>query len=114
LEAAGPVDMRHRRYLPAALGADGDNLQHERHVVIADEPVGHGLTQYRGCKGPEGFSALNFQIEDVLHVTAPWVAEDRAITKCPRSPLHAALEPTDDQTLGNGTGGRFNELLRVI
>ena len=106
--------MGHRGYLPAAFWADGYNLQHERHVVIADEPVGHRLTQHRGCKGTERFAALDLQIKNILHIGASWVAEYRAIAKRPRSPLHAALEPADDQTFGNRAGCRFNEFLRVI
>src|SRR6266550_8562566 len=111
LEASGTIDVGHGGYLPAALGADGYNLQHERHVVIADEPVGHRLTQYRGCKGTERFAALDLQIKNILHIRASWVAEYRAIAKRPRSPLHAALEPADDQTFGNCLGCCLNQFL---
>ena len=55
-----------------------------------------GLAQDRGRERAEGLAPLDLAVEDVLHVGAARVAEDRAVAERARPPLHAALEPADD------------------
>lgn len=78
--------------------------------------VNHSATASRNIDGANGqrFAALNFQIENVFHIGAARIAEDRAVAECARSPFHAPLEPADDEAVGNGTGRRIDELFLVL
>src|SRR6266498_175812 len=54
-------------------------------------------------------AVLDASIEDVLHVVAPRVGDDRAIAERARAELHPALEPADDVACGDALGNRAEE-----
>ena len=54
-----------------------------------------------GANGRERSAPLDLEIEDVLHVGAPRIAQDRAVAERARSPFQAALEPADHLALGD-------------
>ena len=94
--------MVHRRNCAAPLPANAIDLHHERHVVVGLEPVGDVVAQNRRCERAERFAPLDLGVEDVFHVGAPRIGQDRAVAQRPRSPLHAALEPAHDLAVGDG------------
>ena len=114
LESAGPIGMGDGGNFRALFFADLIDLHHEGDVIVLFKPVGHLFAQYRWGEGAEGFAALNFLIQDVLHVCAAWIAEDAAIPKRARSPLEPALEPADDFALADGLGGGLAEGCGVV
>ena len=97
--------MRDGGDLLALLRLDLEDLHHERHVVVGLEPVLHRVAQDGGRERPEGFAALDLEVEDILHVGAARIAQDRTVAKRARPPLHAALEPADHLALGDRLRG---------
>ena len=55
---------------------------------------------------------LDPRVEDVLHVGAPRVGDDRAVPERARPELHPALEPADDVAGGDPLGDEREE--RVV
>ena len=56
---------------------------------------------------------LDPRVEDVLHVVAARVDDDRAVAERARAELHPALEPADDVALGDPLGDGGEELVVV-
>src|SRR5581483_9231379 len=102
LQSAGAVDVGDRGDRRAALRPDREDLQHERNIVVLLKPVGDRFPQDRWRERPERFAALYLQVENILHVGATRIAQDRSVAKRPRPPFHPALKPADHKTIGDG------------
>ena len=67
-------------------------------------------SQHRRRERPERFAPLDLGVEDLLHVGAARIADDRAVAERARPPFHAALKPADDLAVGDRRGGAPAEL----
>src|SRR5205807_3941730 len=71
-----------------------------RRIVLGRLPEVEALRGLLGehgrREGAEGLAELDLDVDDVLHVLAPWVGEDRAMTERAWSPLEPAVVPADD------------------
>jgi len=114
LQTAGAVHVGNRRDHLALLGPDLINLEHEG-VGIVDLEVlaGRLLVNGRG-KGPEGLAALDLEVQDILHVGPPRIANDAPVAQSPGAPLHAALEPTCHLAVGDISCGPRAQLVIVF
>src|SRR6476646_45730 len=79
----------------ALFRADRVDLHHEWHIAIELEPLGDRLAENGRRERPKRLPALDLEVEDLLHVRAARVAQNRAVAERPRAPLHASLEPPD-------------------
>ena len=78
----------------------GEDVFREAFEVEGDRPP----LEHAWGEGAKGFAALDFQVEDVLHVRPARVAEDRTVAQRTRAPLQAALKPADHLAVGNRCG----------
>ena len=53
------------------------------------------LLEHAGRERPVGLAVLDPLVEDVLHVGAPRIGDDRSVAERARTELHPALEPAD-------------------
>ncbi len=71
-------------------------MQHEWRRMIVLEVfvlmVGHDGRR----EGPEPFAVLDAGVQDIFHIGQARMRHDRAIAEGARSPLHAALKPSDN------------------
>src|SRR6185312_1489048 len=104
LQAAGAVDVGDGRDERPLLRADGVDLDHERVGAIDGEPIAGSLLQNGGSKRAERLAALDLEVEDVLHVAAPGVGEDRTVAQGPRTPFRTPLIPAHDLAAHQGLG----------
>src|SRR6185312_3472077 len=99
LQPARPIHVCDRRDARALCFADLEHLHHEGHGRILFEPLVHVLAQNRRCEWAKGFAAFDLLVQDLLHIAATRIAEDRAISERARTPLHAPLKPADHLAL---------------
>ena len=81
--------------------ANLEDLHHEGDVVVLFEPFGDMLLEHGRRKGPKRFAPLDLAIQNVLHVRAARIAEDRAVAERARTPFHPPLKPADDLAFGD-------------
>src|SRR5262245_23078179 len=86
-------------------------FHHEWHIVVLFEPFAHVFPENRGRKRPKALAALDLSIENIFHVCATRIADDRAVAQRARPPFHSSLKPADDEAFGNcfhGTHAQFS------
>ena len=79
--------------------ADPEHLLHEGNVGVRLEILPHRLAQNGRGEGPERLPSLDLGVQDVLHVRAARIDDDRTIPEGAGPPLHPPLEPAGDETL---------------
>src|SRR5581483_4144028 len=114
LQASRSVDVSDGGDRRPLLLADLENLHHEGNIVVFLEPVFDGCVENRRRKRAEALAPLYLGIEDLLHVGATRVANDRTIAERPRPPLHPALKPSDDFAAGDGLGRSAAKIRLVV
>src|SRR6476620_5355173 len=112
LKAAAAIDVRNCRENAALLLANGINLLHERICSCTNEIFVHCFLETRCRKGTKLLAKFDASVDQLQHVRTPRVSEDAAIAECSRTPLHPALKPADDVSLGDESR-RFIEQLAL-
>src|SRR6185436_14233912 len=84
--------------LAAALGTDLVDHQHRRRRVRLFEVVADTFFKYRRSKRAKRLTLLDAVVEDVFHLGASWIDDDRAVAERPWSKLHLSLEPADHES----------------
>src|SRR5437867_1818802 len=93
--------MRDGRNLCALFFSNLEDLHHEGDSVVLFEPFADSFGEHGRGKGPKRFPSFYLGVENSFHVRAPRIAEDRAVAKRARTPLHPPLEPAEDRTFGD-------------
>src|SRR5206468_7741405 len=72
------------------------------------------LGQHRRREGTERLAELDLDVDDVLHVLAARVGDDRAVPERARAPLEASVVPADDVAALQGLDGLVQGALVVV
>src|SRR5262245_10845388 len=92
------------------------NVGHQQHVgarLVQLEPPGHILIEHRGCEGAERLAKLDLEVEPLLHVRRPWIAQDGTAAECSRAEFHPSLKPADRLLVDECIDGRVEEAVIV-
>src|SRR5207249_2323253 len=96
LEAPRPVDMRDGRNSTPLFFPNLEDLHHKGNGIVLLEPIGDGFGDHGRSKRAKRLPPFDLSVENSLHIGAPRIADDRAVAKRARTPLHPALEPAED------------------
>ncbi len=70
--------------------------------------------QHRGREGPEALPVLDLEVEALLHLRVPGVAQDGAVPQGPGPELHAALEPAHHLALGQEGRHVLEQFVKIL
>src|SRR5262245_24553764 len=84
--------------------SDLKHLHHEWHIVVLFKPFTYVLTEYRWRKWAKTLATLDLSIENILHISAARIADNRTVAQRAGSPLHPPMKPADHEALGNCLG----------
>ena len=105
--------MGHRRNLRTLVSMNLIDLHHEWHVAIFFKPFGNMFFLNGRCKRAEAFTSFDLRIQDVLHVRAARITDNRAIAERARAPFEPALEPADNIPFGDMIGCPLGQRLII-
>src|SRR5437016_5947743 len=93
--------MRHRGNFRALLFPHLINHQHCRRGMRLFEIITDLFSQNGRRERTERFAFLNSFVENVLHVGASWIDDNRSITKRTWPKLHSSLKPSNYCAVSN-------------
>ena len=106
------VDVVHGGHLVALVRPRPVDENHERRAVVLLVPLAGSLGEDRRRERAKRLAVLDARVEDVLHVVASRVGDDRAVAERARAELHPSLEPAHDLARGDVLGDRAEQ--RVV
>ena len=119
LHARAPVDVGDGGDHPPLRLLHGDDQRHEARRVLpprvgqVEEPR-HVLDEGRGRERPVRLAELDLGVDHVLHLRAPGIGENAALTQRARAPLEAPPRPADDATGGEAVDDPIDQGVVVV
>ncbi len=102
LQSSAAIDVSDCRDLFTDLWSDREYFLHVRSGFIDFEPPGNLFFQDAWGERPELLAEFDPQIDNVPHIRATWVCQERPVPKRSRTELHATLEPAHHVAIENG------------